>query len=57
MQTFKIEVWEEMGGYMTIEAETQEEAEEKAEDHLYNHGMNSAEGVEVKVTHRETHTQ
>lgn len=57
MARFKIEAWEEMGGYITIEAESIEEAKEKAIQHIDDYGMNSVEGVEVKVTHRDVHTQ
>ena len=53
METYKIEVWEEMGGYMTIKANSKQEAEEMAEQHLHNHGMNTADGIEVNVIHRE----
>lgn len=57
MPIYKIEVWEEMGGYMTIKANSEEEAEELAQEHIDDHGLNSADGVEVEVTHRDTHTQ
>ncbi len=57
MKTYKIEAWEEMGGYITIKAKTKEEAEAKAQRHIDDYGMNIADGIEVDVTHRDTHTQ
>lgn len=56
MKTFKVEVWEEMGGYITIEAESPREAEYLAKEHIDVHGMNSVDGIEVDVTHRDVTT-
>jgi hypothetical protein len=57
MAKYIVEVWEEMGGYLTIEANSVEEAEEKAEQHLADYGVNAANGIDCKVTHRDTYKQ
>jgi hypothetical protein len=57
METFEIEVWEEMGGYMNVQANTREEAEEIAQQHIDDYGLNDNGNIKVRVTHRETHTQ
>ncbi len=49
MKKYRVAVFEEQGGYMTVEANSPEEAEEKAEESLNNDGISP----KVDVTHRE----
>ena len=49
---FRIGVYEEQSGYMTIEANTEEEAKEKAEEILLEVGI---DGTNFDVKHRDCH--
>jgi len=51
MKTFKIGIWEAVGGYVSIEAATQEEAEESVQATLDEHGV--AGFSDFDATHRE----
>ena len=53
---FKVGVWEEQGGYIYVKAETPDEAENIAREHIEEYGFDKSDipGVEtVKVTHRD----
>ncbi len=50
---FKVQLWEEMGGFVYIMAETLEEAKKKAHDILENDGIDGF-GNNFDPTHRET---
>jgi hypothetical protein len=56
---YRIEVWEEQGGYLNIEAKTKLQAEKIAEEQLQEHGIDYdklVKGVvDVDITHRDTH--
>ena len=51
MKSFRIGIWEAIGGYGTIKAETQEEAEAIAQATLDEDG--SREFPDLDITHRE----
>ena len=53
MKIFEIAVWEETGGYMTVEAETEKEAREKARNYIEDYGVNYG-GEGIRITHRDT---
>ena len=48
MNTYKVMVMEEQGGYLYINAKTAEQAEAKADKYLENNGIDD----KVDVTHR-----
>ena len=50
---FEIAVWEETGGYMTVWAETEEEARDMARKYIEDYGVNYG-GDGIRVTHRNT---
>lgn len=52
---FKVELWEELGGYAFIEAETAKEAREKAEEILEDEGVEGFDNKEncFDTTHRD----
>ncbi len=53
---FKVQLWEEIGGYAFIEAKTAKEAREKAEALLEDEGTEGFDNKEniFETTHRET---
>lgn len=52
MQIFRVTAWETVGGSFCIEANSQKEAEERAEEIMDNEGLELREGF--RVSHRET---
>lgn len=50
MKTYKVGVFEEQGGYLTVKAENPKQAEQLALDHVDEFGFR--EGIET--THRDT---
>jgi len=48
MATFRIGVYEEQSGFVTIEAETKEEAKEKAEEILEEQGIEGFKDFDVQ---------
>ena len=50
MTKYLMQVWEEQGGYLPIEANSKAEAEKKAEEYLNEFGFNDS----VNTTHRNT---
>ncbi len=50
---FKVQLWEEMGGFVYIMAENEKEAKEKAQQILENDGIDGF-GNNFDSTHRET---
>ena len=54
MKTYDVGVWETVGGYFEIEADSQEEAEAIVEAHVSNYGINEPlDGQPIDVTHRD----
>ena len=51
MKTFRVGIWESMGGYVEIEAETPEEAEATAQATLDDEG--TCGFPDFDITHRE----
>ncbi|MBK23479.1 MAG: hypothetical protein CME70_05680 [Halobacteriovorax sp.] len=39
MSKYKVAIWEEVSGFIDVEAKSKEEAEEKAEELMYEHGV------------------
>ena len=50
MGQYRIAVWEEQSGYVTIEAKNKEEAKEMVEERLNSHGIDGFDNIDV--THR-----
>jgi len=50
MKTFRVSIFEEMGGYSTIQAKNEKEAKKKAKKILDMNGFNDSS---VELTHRD----
>ena len=53
MNKYKVGIWEEMSGFITVDANSQSEAEEKADELLCEQGAEELLGHEG-ITHRDT---
>lgn len=56
MKTYRIGVFEEQGGYMTVKAKSKREAEARVYNYLLDYGLAcDTQGKDVEITHREVH--
>ena len=59
MSKYRLAIWEEVSGFVDIEAESKEKAEEQAEELMYSHGVETLfyPPREAQFTHDEDLTK